>query len=208
MTRFPLHGRVHLAGDEKVTTAKFVRCAEDGRWAPVEACRRCSKCSSVDDAAVTCEPARKAVVSSDPDVAPITEVMDANVLCVDANATAESVRQVMEEQRAPIAIVVDQSRHAIGVCSRTDLGQQAPSRRVETFMTPFVITMLEKSTVADAIALVVERELNHVPVLSEGQVVGIVTPRAVIRWLAQSLRAARRSRARRPSTSANAANKE
>ena len=112
--------------------------------------------------------------------------MDTNVLCVDSDATSESVRRAMDEQGAPIAIVVDEKRHAIGVCSRLDLAQRSPSRRVETCMTPFVITMLDKSTVADALALIVERDLRHVPVLSEGHVVGIVTPRAVVRWLAQN----------------------
>ena len=188
MSRLTLHGRVHLSGDEKVTKASFVRCAEDGRWAPVEGCRRCAKCASIDDTVVTCGPV---VAPTEIENAPITEVMDANVLCVDANATAESVRRAMDDVGAPVAIVVDQSRHAIGVCSRSDLAQRSPARRAETCMTPFVITMLDKTTVADVIDLIVGRDLHHVPVLCEGRVVGIVTQRAVIRWLAQRLRGER-----------------
>jgi CBS domain-containing protein len=60
-------------------------------------------------------------------------------------------------------------------------------------MTPFLITMLETARVADAVDLIVERGVSHVPVLSEGRVVGMITPRAVIRWLAQKLRGARSS---------------
>ena len=193
MARFTLHGRVHLTSDQKVTTSKFVRCSEEGRWAPVEAPLRCAKCTSVDDTAVTCEPLRKPKASTALRTRRSPRSWSTNVLCVDSDATSESVGRDGPAS-APIAIVVDEKRHAIGVCSRLDLAQRSPSRRVETCMTPFVITMLDKSTVADALALIVERDLRHVPVLSEGHVVGIVTPRAVVRWLAQTLQQARSSR--------------
>jgi len=150
---------------------------------------------------VTCAPEREARVSRLVERAPITDVMDAEVLCVDSDATVESVRRAMADRRAPIAVVVDGSGHAIGVCSRFDLTQRSPRRRVETCMTPFVITMLDSTTVADALELVVERDLQHVPILSEGRVVGLVTPRAMIRWLAQSLRDVRKPRTGAPSGS-------
>src|SRR5205823_2041701 len=99
--------------------------------------------------------------------------------------------RALDAQGGPIAVVVDGSQHAIGVCSRHDLAQRGATRRVETCMTPFLITMLDGASVADAIDLVAERGVSHVPVLAEGRVVGVVTPRALIRWLAQYLRAAR-----------------
>ena len=197
MTRVKLHGRVHLASDDKVTTSKFVKCPEDERWVPLEACKRCEKSTCVDDESVSCEPMKDASVTSRaPESAPITEVMDANVLSVDSRATIDAARRAMDDQGASIAIVVDAGRHAIGVCSRVDIVRRAPNHRVEACMTPFVITLLDQTTVADALDLVVERDLHHVPVRSEGRIVGIVTPRAIIRWLAQELREARSSRVR------------
>jgi CBS domain-containing protein len=203
MARLKVHGRVHLAKDEKVTDVKFVRCPEDARWAPLEGCRRCERCEGVEGESVTCHREGDGEASANPESAPISEVMDPSVLCVDGTASAESVQRAMAEQGTPIAIVVDGSRHPIGVCSRSDLAQRAPSRRVETCMTPFVITMLDKTTVADVLVLMVERDLHHVPVLSEGHVVGIVTQRAVIRWLAQNLREAQASRGPRHRPRAN-----
>jgi CBS domain-containing protein len=204
MKTLTIHKRVHLASDEKTTSTAIVRCPEEGRWTPVEACRRCAKCSSVTETTVTCQPDRAAASSPAPEDAPIAEVMDPSVLCIDAGATAENAIAALEEHGAPIAVVIDRSHHAIGVCSRRDLNQQAPSRRVETCMTPFLITMLEGASVADAIELVVERGVTHVPVLSDGRVVGIVTPRAIIRWLAQNLRAARTHRGPRAAGTASA----
>jgi CBS domain-containing protein len=194
MKRLAIHKRIHLGSDDKTTVGAFVRCPEDSRWVPVEACRRCAKCTSVDDASVECGPSLRAPSSLVPEDAPIAEVMDPSVLSVDSDATAEQALVALEEQEAPIAIVVDGGHHAIGVCSRRDLAQRGGSRRVETCMTPFLITMLEGATVADAIDVVVERGVSHVPVLASGRVAGVVTPRAVIRWLAQNLRAARAGR--------------
>ncbi len=86
--------------------------------------------------------------------------------------------------------MIDGACHAIGVCSRTDLDAREPSSPVGLCMTPFVIAMLDSTTVADALALVVERDLRHIPVLAGGHVIGIVTPRAVLRWLRQASDAA------------------
>ena len=193
MVRLTLHERVHLSSGAKVTISKFVRCPEDDRWAPAEGCRRCAKCAGSDERAVTCE-AGATTVSRDMETAPIAEVMDASVLCVDSDTAAEIVKRTMDELGTGIAVVVDRARHAIGVCVRSDLPARSRTRRVVRFMTPFVITMLGRTTVADVVALIADRDLHHVPVLSEGRVVGVVTQRAVIRWLAQNLRAARTPR--------------
>jgi CBS domain-containing protein len=197
MTRLTIHHRVHLGSDEKKTTTTFVRCPDEKRWTPAEACRHCSKCSGVDEAAVTCEPTQRGPSALLPERAPISEVMDTSVLSIDSDATVDASLQALEEHNAPIAVVVDGSHHAIGICSRRDLALRQPLQRVQTCMTPFLITMLEGATVADAIDLVVDRGVSHVPVLSDGRVVGVVTPRALIRWLAQNLRAARTPRAAR-----------
>jgi CBS domain-containing protein len=197
MSRLAVHRRLHLGPQEATTSGAFVRCPEDGRWTPVEACRRCPKHTSVDESFVTCAPQRPIPPSLGPEDAPIASVMDASVLSIDASATVESAMRALEEHDAPIAVVVDRNHHAIGACSKRDLAQRSPKRRVETCMTPFLITMLDGASVADAIELVVDRGVSHVPVLADGRVVGVVTPRAIIRWLAQNLRASRTTRSPR-----------
>ena len=149
-----------------------------------------------EDGIVTCD--RPGEAFSSPERSSITEVMDANVLCADAEATARVVEAALVAHGAPVAVVLDGGGHAIGVCSRHDLAQGSPAAAVRTCMTPFVITLFDSTTVADALELVIGRDLHHIPVLSEGRVVGLVTPRAVIRWLAHNLRAACTSRACEP----------
>jgi CBS domain-containing protein len=193
MTRLPVHGRIHVRRDQTVASSGFVRCSDDLRWVPREACQRCAKSGGGEDGVPTCE--RPDEAYAPPERASITEVMDANVLCADAEATVEVVQAALAAHGAPVAVVLDAGGHAIGVCSRFDLALGGPAAAIQTCMTPFVITMLDSTTVADALELVIERDLHHIPILSEGRVVGLVTPRAVIRWLAHSLRAACTSRA-------------
>jgi CBS domain-containing protein len=195
MKRLTIHQRVHVADDETTTTGAFVRCPEDDHWESVEGCRHCTKCVGVLGSAVACEPSRSERPSRQPAEASIVEVMDGPVLSIDRDLTAERALRALDEHGAPIALVVDQARHAIGVCSRRDLAQRRPSKKVEACMTPFLVTMLDGAKVADAIELIVERGVSHIPVLSAGRVVGIVTPRAVIRWLTQNLQPPRTRRA-------------
>ncbi len=181
MTSLTLHGRIHLSSDDKISSSKLVACPEDRTWVPVEGCRKCPRCTSADETSVTCDHPTTAPIERER--APIAEVMDGNVLTVDGGATVESVRRAMDEHGAPVAVVVDACRDPIGVCSRRDLAACAPCCRVDTRMTPFVISMLDCATVADAFAVIVEHDLHHIPVLSAGRVVGLVTPAAVLRWI-------------------------
>ncbi len=191
MTRLPVHERVRLATGGEKTVGKYVRCPEDGRWTRVEACRQCPECAGLDARFVTCAPAPEPPLGRSPEEAPVVEVMDMRVLCIEAGATVENVARALDEEDVPIALVVDAENHTIGVCSRRDLVQRAPNRRVTDCMTPFLVAVLETARVSDAVDLLVDRGLSYVPVLGDGRVLGVVTPRAVIRWLAQNLREAR-----------------
>jgi predicted transcriptional regulator len=199
MSKLPIHLRVALDRSDRVTEHRILRCPEDGRWIPADGCQRCEKHVATEGGFVTCTPKIQAKAARWPDEAPIAEVLDRTLVCVDASANARRAAEVMSEQGAAVAIVLDRAAHAIGIVSRAEVIAASPSRRIETFMTPFLITLLDSTTVADAVAVILERGLNHVPVLADGQVVGIVTPRSVTRWLAQKIQDLRNSgtRARR-----------
>jgi predicted transcriptional regulator len=187
-SKLPIHLRVALERSDRVTEHRLLRCPEDGRWIPADGCQRCEKHISTEGGFVTCSPKVQPKKARWPEDAPIAEVLDPTLVCVDASATAKRAEEVMSEQGAAVAIVRDRAAHAIGIVSRSEVIAASPSRRIETFMTPFLITLLDSTSVADAVEVILERGLNHVPVLADGQVVGIVTPRSVTRWLAQKIR--------------------
>src|SRR5262249_6047390 len=150
-----------------------------GRCASLDACRRCRNVIAIDERAVTCKPATSAGI----DDAPIAEVMEREVVCGDASATAGDVAKLLDAHDAPVVIVVDAAGHAVGVCAPGDLAGAPKSRPIEAVMTPSVVTLFEGATVADAVDAILTRGLTHVPVMGAGRVVGLVTPRAIIAWL-------------------------
>ncbi len=203
MSRLPIHTRVHLTASGESSEAPFVLCPTDRRWATLEACRRCPDGTCIERsesaAVVTC--AKKAVRWRDPRRAPIAEAMDPDVLTVDAGADVGDVAIALDERGVSVAIVVDEAAHPIGVCSRRDVERalsSGASPRADRWMTPFVITLIAEATVGDAIDLVVDRDLHHVPVLAHGRIVGIVSARGALRWLTQNMRKTRKARGALP----------
>jgi CBS domain-containing protein len=188
MSTLPVHRRVNLTCNGHVRVASFVRCPDGDRWAPMEECRRCARFAGLQDSVAECRlPAFVPAMLAPEDVS-ITEVMEPDVLCVEAGATVASVAAALDEEDTPLAVVVDRDQHAIGVCSRRSLDTQPATSRVEECMTPVVVTMLEVARVSDAIDLFANRALHHVPVLADGRVTGVATSRALVRWLARALR--------------------
>jgi CBS domain-containing protein len=190
MTRTAIHRRIHVAAGGRVAVGASVSCPENGRRTPLEACKTCPKCVAVGDGAVECRVRPRRTHA--PEQAPIGEVLEPDVVCLDGGVTVDEAACAFEEDGAPIAVVLDADHHAIGVVRPADLASAPPSRRVETLASPLLIALLERANVSDAIELVVQRGVSHVPVLGAGRILGIVSARSIIRWLTQSLQEARR----------------
>lgn len=194
MARLPIHTRLHVTPSGEAHASRFVRCPGDGGWVSVAACRRCADAERVDGAdgteeSVVC--ALSHAPSHEPRQASIMEAMSPSMLTVDAGVRASDVEAALAESGISIAVVVDEAAHPIGVCSRRDVERAAAAdqaSRVDRCMTPFVITLLAEASVADAIDLITDRSLPHVPVLSSGRIVGTVSAESALRWLRWSLR--------------------
>jgi CBS domain-containing protein len=195
VARLPVHTRLHVTSSGEARASRFVRCPGDGGWVSVAACRRCGEAESVggadgaEESTVVCALAH--APSHEPRQASIMEAMSPRVLTVDAGVRASDAEAALAEGGVSIAVVVDEAAHPIGVCSRRDIERAAaagPASRVNQCMTPFVITLLAEASVADAIDLITDRSLPHVPVLSSGRIVGLVSAESALRWLSWSLR--------------------
>jgi CBS domain-containing protein len=195
MARLPISTRLHITSNGEAHASRFVRCPGDGGWVSVAACRRCADAELVagvdeaEESTVVC--ALSHAPSHQPRQASIMEAMSPSVLTVDAGVRASDVEAALAESGVSIAVVVDEAAHPIGVCSRRDIERAAaadPASRVDRCMTPFVITLLAEASVADAIDLITDRSLAHVPVLSSGRIVGTVSAESALRWLRWSMR--------------------
>jgi CBS domain-containing protein len=73
------------------------------------------------------------------------------------------------------AVVVMKNGHAVGVVTEQDCQGQAAGHRVQDIMTP-VVCASQQTTVRDAMAIMAERQVSHLPVLDDFKdVVGLVS---------------------------------
>jgi len=188
----PIRRRVRIDASGGRQERVFVRCSTGGGWEPLEGCRHCGACAHLstpdrkDDWLLLCEAPpkkRKRALKGDPaEHAPVTDALEPSVLCVVGGAPVALVAGAMREGDYEIAVVVDRDDRPIGIIAPRDL---AGAKTAAEAMTPFATTLLEDAPVARAIELAIDRGLDHVPVLSAGRVMGLVSPRSLLAWLTQ-----------------------
>lgn len=111
------------------------------------------------------------------------EIMTAPVVTVQPQTSAGEIAQILRRHRISAVPVVDDAGGVVGLVSEYDLlaRQGATARDV---MTSAVITVTETTSVDDVRHLLVERRIRRVPVLSGGELVGIISRADVVAHLA------------------------
>jgi predicted transcriptional regulator len=142
--------------------------------------------STADELTGSAVPHRKAA-----DLTPVSEIMAREVISVRPELGVEALETLFQERRITGAPVVDQTGNPLGVVSKTDLlahrgVSSADSARVGDIMTPTTFFLSENESIAKAAGLMAFEGVHRVPVLGpRGQVVGMVSPLDVMRWLAR-----------------------
>lgn len=132
----------------------------------------------------------------------VRDVMTRSVTTVRASTAIRDAAELMAEQGVTVLPVVDEAARLVGVVGESDVlrgrvlhdpragghheGGAPPPRTVSEVMTREVITVAPWCDVAEVGALVAERGPRSLPVVDEGEVVGIVTRRDVARVLGRS----------------------
>jgi len=140
------------------------------------------------------------------------QIMTRNVITVKKGASVEEAMRLMARHNISGLPVVDVDGRLVGIISEKDLllrGMPAPSSgpaplpgteklpdpvaeaaarasavTVGEAMTRKVISFTEKSSVADIARAMVEHNINRVPIVRDGRVVGIISRGDVIRSMA------------------------
>jgi CBS domain-containing protein len=111
----------------------------------------------------------------------ILKVKGSDVWSVEPNATVFDALQRMAEKEVG-ALVVMEGTQVVGLISERDYarkiilhGRASPTTLVKEIMTSQVVyTHLEQS-VEECMALVTEKRIRHLPVMTEGKLVGVVS---------------------------------
>lgn len=125
--------------------------------------------------------------------APISEVLEckgSDVYAVTPNTTvAEAVRQMNSREIG--AVVVIEHGELIGIFTERDVltrivaGERNPSTTlVSEVMTPKPVTISPDITISEVLSEHSGRHYRHLPVVAAGRIVGMISCRDVLRWMA------------------------
>jgi len=121
----------------------------------------------------------------------VSSVMTKNPITVNETQSVADARAIMDREKIHRLPVVDGSKKLVGIVSRSDMLEAAPSDastlsvyemnnllaklKIGEIMTREVLTVTPDTVVEDAARLLVDRNIGGLPVLDNGTLVGIVT---------------------------------
>lgn len=111
------------------------------------------------------------------------------VVSVEPNATLTSVVALLAERRIGAALVLGVDHRIVGIVSERDIvralgerGTAALDDPVSRIMTRRVSTCTEGETISSIMERMTEGKFRHVPVVDQGQVVGIISIGDVVKY--------------------------
>lgn len=120
----------------------------------------------------------------------IHEIMNTGVVTVDRGETTRTARARMKRRRIR-HLVVTENGSVVGILSERDLrgaGSALPGRKVRDVMTSDVVSAGPRTTLADAVDLMLRNLIGSLPVLEGDRLVGIVTATDVLNELGRESR--------------------
>lgn len=119
---------------------------------------------------------------------PLAVMMNRKIRTISPDATLTEAAGLMRDSRVGALMVFEQGSY-VGVVSETDLVRKAmaggldPAQaRVRTVMSSPVITIEIDRSAHDASDLMAERGIRHLAITQDGQIVGMVSVRDLLRY--------------------------
>ncbi len=216
---FPIQVRSTEYSEGETVEACSVHCSVSNGSVPLEHCMNCERyvgmvSQSKGDFALWCRVPAASLQPQGPrgDLAtrlretPVSEVMTANVTCVDSELNMEELAQLFEKKHIRAAPVVEDEGVLIGMVSKSDLvrgcshadadeedafdeGGHFPPNSVgvivDGIMTKDVASLRETASLAEAARLFASKGVHHLPVVTKDEVVvGMLSVMDLARWIA------------------------
>jgi chloride channel protein, CIC family len=114
----------------------------------------------------------------------VAEVMTKNVETVNATVPLVEVTRQFEANGHSAFPVLDDDGRCVGIVTRGDVlleADRANGTPVGAVASHDVVSVSPKDTLSDALELMLEEEVEHLPVLDDGKLVGIFTRADILR---------------------------
>jgi CBS domain-containing protein len=109
---------------------------------------------------------------------------------VPSDATVYSAMQMMADKNVGALLVIDQGQ-LVGLISERDyarkvvlLGRGSKETRVREIMTPSPMTIDPECSVDEAMRLITTNRIRHLPVVGDGDILGIISIGDLVNWIA------------------------
>ncbi len=110
-------------------------------------------------------------------------IMTRAVITGHPDMPVEEAKELMREHHISGLPVVDEDACVVGVFSQTD-ALTKDGLCVRDLMTAPAVTLEETTSIREAAALMAAKDINRIPVLRLGQLVGVVSRADIIRYVA------------------------
>lgn len=115
-------------------------------------------------------------------VAQILKGKGKEIYSVSESQTVMTALQVMTEYKIGVVLVKDKDGKLAGVASERDVARNLPTKggalleeAVSSIMTKDVITCQPKDSIEAMMSLMTSNKIRHLPVMDEGQLVGLIS---------------------------------
>lgn len=117
----------------------------------------------------------------------VSKWLDDNLVTVVPSSKVSEVAKIMRQADVGAVLVTDDDA-VLGVFSERDMvnrvigaGLAPESESVESHMTTEIITIDKNAQPDDALAIMLKRNIRHIPVLDEGRLIGMISSRDLLR---------------------------
>ncbi len=126
------------------------------------------------------------------------DIMKKNVITVKRNTPIQDAINILVDNKVTGLPVVDDDMTLVGIISEKDVLRilanmdllmllddiKKSDAAVEDFMTKDVVAFEEYDTLSDVCDCLIKKNFRRVPILSDGEVVGIISRRDLVKYIA------------------------
>lgn len=121
----------------------------------------------------------------------VKEIMNPNVVSLDPNATLKQASELMAQQKIGSIVIIDKN-NPVGIITERDFATKillkpySAETKVSEVMSSPVIHISSNQSVSDVIDLMANKEIRKVPVIDDGNLIGIITGTEFLRLFVQA----------------------
>lgn len=122
----------------------------------------------------------------------VKNVMSRDVKKVGMNASVKDAIRLMTSSWISSVVIVNSNDEPIGIFTEKDAirmiawNENALNTQLYSAMSTPLISIEDTTSLETALSIMVERGINHLPVIHEGKIVGMITSRDIVRFITKN----------------------